>query len=515
MAIHNTFIGGKYRTLRGVCMNAFHHVACRSASSLRAPARRRRWQSVAAVGDRRAPVAAADGHRRPAEPAAARRPAALAGRPATSSIPASEADWKSGRRDLAHLARARGRRRAGAAHERRRRRDRPALVARRQDDRVHREARRQRVRADLPAAGRRRRGAPADDACQRGVGHHLGAGRAALYFIAPEAEDGGRKDARAARDDVYAYDENYKQTHLWKVPSRSKAETRITDGDFSVTAYDLSDDGRKIAYHRAPTPLLGDGDEGEVWVANADGSSAVQLTKNTVQENGARDLAGRLAGAVHLRLERALRDLLQRPLFVVPAAGGRRACSSARTSRRRRPAVWSKDGKSIYFLANLGVHEELFVVPAAGGKPRQLTDGKHNIGVAWSQSTAIGWRFTLSDSTSAGDIWTMRPATPRRRESRTSSTTRARLQARTPGSDSVERRRRRDRRRAPHLSGRLSAGQKYPLAVMTHGGPQAADKYSLGSIVLRDPGAGRQGLRRACSRTTAAAPATATRSCAT
>ena len=26
------------------------------------------------------------------------------------------------------------------------------------------------------------------------------------------------------------------------------------------------------------------------------------------------------------------------------------------------------------------------------------------------------------------------------------------------------------------------AGQKYPLAVMTHGGPQAADKYSVGSM---------------------------------
>jgi len=26
------------------------------------------------------------------------------------------------------------------------------------------------------------------------------------------------------------------------------------------------------------------------------------------------------------------------------------------------------------------------------------------------------------------------------------------------------------------------AGRKYPLAVMTHGGPQAADKYSIGSM---------------------------------
>ena len=65
------------------------------------------------------------------------------------------------------------------------------------------------------------------------------------------------------------YDENYKQTHIWKVTVASKAESRITDGDFSVTDYELSEDGRKMTSLRAPTPLLGDGDRSEVWVANA------------------------------------------------------------------------------------------------------------------------------------------------------------------------------------------------------------------------------------------------------
>ena len=44
------------------------------------------------------------------------------------------------------------------------------------------------------------------------------------------------------KDDVYAYDENFKQTHVWKVAVATKGETRITDGDFSVTSYELSAD---------------------------------------------------------------------------------------------------------------------------------------------------------------------------------------------------------------------------------------------------------------------------------
>ena len=212
-----------------------------------------------------------------------------------------------------------------------------------------------------------------------------------LYFIAPEPKTADDKTRERLRDDVYAFEENYKQTHLWKVSVSSKAEERITSGDFSVTGYHLSDGGRKIAYHRAPTPLLGSGDEGEVWAANADGSSAVRLTTNTVGETARQNIAGRLAGAVHLGVEREIRHLLQRP-----SVRGARVRRTARVLvGETEPydvdqAMWSSDGKSIYFLANLGVHEEVFQVPAAGGKPRQLTDGKHNIGQLVAVTRSVG-----------------------------------------------------------------------------------------------------------------------------
>ena len=41
------------------------------------------------------------------------------------------------------------------------------------------------------------------------------------------------------------------------------------------------------------------------------------------------------------------------------------------------------DGKSIYFLANMGVHAQLFEIPAEGGKAKQLTDGARTV-AAWS-----------------------------------------------------------------------------------------------------------------------------------
>ena len=305
-----------------------------------------------------------------------------------------------------------------------------------------------------------------------------------LYFKAPEPTSADEKAREKARDDVYAYDENYKQTHIWKVTVASKAEARITDGDFSVTAYDLSKDGRAIVYLRAPTPLLGDGDKSEVWTARADGSGAVQVTKNTVQETNAAispDSASVLfVSGSNARFE----TYYNGRLFVAPASGG----ASRVLVGENEPidvdrAIWSKDGKSIYFLANLGVHEELFVVPAAGGRPRQLTDGKHSIGSLASPGFADAFAFTISDSTSAGEVFAMTAgdAAPKQIthvfDYLAREFTLGRQEAITwKGAD------------ASTVEGVVTypagyqAGRKYPLAVMTHGGPQAADKYSIGSM---------------------------------
>jgi dipeptidyl aminopeptidase/acylaminoacyl peptidase len=304
---------------------------------------------------------------------------------------------------------------------------------------------------------------------------------AAIYFVAPEPKTADDKAREKNKDDVYAYDENYKQTHLWKVAVTGGRETSLTSGDYSVTSYDLSDDGRKIALHRAPTPLLGSSSDAEIWVVNADGGGAVQVTKNAVPETGAKlspdDSQVLFLSGSNARLE----SYYNGRVFLVPASGGTpRVVVGDNEPYDVDRAAWSKDGKSIYFLANVGVHEELFVVPAGGGKPRQLTDGKHNIGT-WS-TNGDRWAFTMSDSTNAGDVWVLDAgaAAPKRVTHVFDYLARdfklGRQEAiQWKGADGVM------------VEGLLTypvdyaPGQRYPLAVITHGGPQASDKYSIGA----------------------------------
>ncbi len=304
---------------------------------------------------------------------------------------------------------------------------------------------------------------------------------AALYFIAPEAKTGEEKARERVKDDVYAYDENYRQTHLWTVTVATKAETRVTTGDFSVRAYTLSDDGRKVVYHRAPTPRLGDAEAGEIWIANANGSNALQLTTNAVPETGAMLSPDNLQVLFTSGSNARFESYYNGRLFVVPSTGGpARILAGEKEPIAVEDAVWSKDGATIYFRANLGVHAELFAVPAAGGVPKQLTDGKHNISGLSRSGDRLA--LTIADSTSGGEVYVV--DAPGREPARVTHVfdglTRhyqlGRQEAITwKGADGVT------------VEGVLTypvdyqRGQKYPLVVMTHGGPQAADKYSIGS----------------------------------
>ena len=171
-------------------------------------------------------------------------------------------------------------------------------------------------------------------------------------------------------------------------------------------------------------------------------------------------------------------------LFVAPAGGGAaRAVVGETEPVDVDRAIWSKDGKSIYFLANLGVHEELFVVPASGGKPRQITNGKHSLsGLSLADGSDI-FTFIAANSHSGGDVWTMAAGdtSPKQithvfdylgRDIKLGEQEAIQWK----GADGVT------------VEGIVTypvdyvAGRKYPLAVMTHGGPQAADKYSVGSM---------------------------------
>src|SRR6202051_2086687 len=61
-----------------------------------------------------------------------------------------------------------------------------------------------------------------------------------IYFRAPDPKTEQQKAQEKFKDDVFLFDEDYQQQHLWNVSVSSRAEHRLTDGKYSVMSYQFS-----------------------------------------------------------------------------------------------------------------------------------------------------------------------------------------------------------------------------------------------------------------------------------
>lgn len=317
----------------------------------------------------------------------------------------------------------------------------------------------------------------------------------ALLFLAPEAKTVAERAREKAKDDVYAFDEDYKHVHLWRLelPSTASPSTggasrppvgriaRVTSGDFTIAAFEVSRDGRRVVHQRLPNPLFASGERGEIWLMDADGQRPVRVTTNTIAEtaptlspDGTEVL---FTAAANARLE----SYHNGKVFAAAAAGGTpRLVTPADFTHEVERAEWAADGRTIYFVANTGVRTQLFAVPAGGGTPRPLTSGDH---------TVLGWRhfegpdahvFGLDEPSNAGDLRVLGVAGPPKRVTHVfddlAQTFRLpQVEAMTwAGADGAT------------IEGLLYypldyvAGTRVPLVVQTHGGPASSDRFGFG-----------------------------------
>lgn len=303
-----------------------------------------------------------------------------------------------------------------------------------------------------------------------------------LYFIAEDPKSDELKAREKVKDDVYAFDENYRQEHLWNIDVATQKARRITGGDFSIIAYELSRDGTRIVHHRGPSPLIGDNEQREIWVMGADGSDATQLTKNSAIESNA-ELSPDKSQVLFLASANAqFESPYNSNIFIVSATGGTSRLLTADLPHEVQRATWSKDGRAIYFAANMGLHSELFRLDVDAGAPEQLTDGDHALR-GWHYLSELDRHLFIEDvPTNPGEIWTLGDAgaTPQRvthlfddLAQRFKLPKQVRIAWKGADGQTVE--------------GLLcypldhQPGVRYPLIVQTHGGPHASDKFGFGS----------------------------------
>jgi len=312
-----------------------------------------------------------------------------------------------------------------------------------------------------------------------------------VYFVATNPASSEERERARLRDDVYPYDEDYRQRHLWKVNVSTGAESQVTSGDASVLEYRLSADGRHIAMQRAPSPLAGDEYRGEVWVMDAGGEHARALTSNDIQELNV-ELSPDNSQVLFLADTNERFELYYPPnLFVVSAAGGTPRLLLPDFRYTFEQASWAPDGRSILAVVDMGVHSEIFQIDLGSERPRQLTDGAHFIPPGWAVVPSAGRMvFQIDEPTRFGDVWTMPlPVAAGGQAAPTRITGRFDALARDfalPRQEKVEWK----GADGTIVEGVLiypvgyRPGQRYPLVVQMHGGPMESDKFGAGPGLL-------------------------------
>jgi dipeptidyl aminopeptidase/acylaminoacyl peptidase len=303
-----------------------------------------------------------------------------------------------------------------------------------------------------------------------------------LYFLASDPRTEEEKKRAKQKDDVYAFDEDYKQTHVWRVRIAGKSEKKLTDGNFSDTTYSLSRDGKKIVLSRAPTPLFGDSDQGEVYVMDASGGREIQLTRNKVAENNIELSPDNSQVLFTAGANQKFETYYNSNVFVVPSGGGEARLLLPDLPYGVDDAKWSRDGRSIFMLCNMGVHSELHQLDLDSRTTKQLTDGAHGLG-SWSPfEPGSRHLFILSEPQNPGEVYLWGHGMPapfrvtRILEYVARDFELPRVEKiQWKGADGVT------------VEGVLTyplgyqEGRRYPLVVNTHGGPQSSDKLVFGS----------------------------------
>ena len=205
-------------------------------------------------------------------------------------------------------------------------------------------------------------------------------------------QDGARRATVSSASHRLVYERAFFEENIWSLTEQARVQVvASTRRDFNPQ---LSPDGRRIAFVSDRTGGW------EIYVSDADGRSPVQLTSfGNVVADGIRwsPNGGELAFAV-------LRGT-DRDIYVMPSAGGAPRQIVRAPSDEGRPS-FSMDGNWIYFRSNRSGRDEIWKIPHEGGEPIQVTKN----GGFEALESLDGKTLYFTQTRASDGLWSMPPS---------------------------------------------------------------------------------------------------------
>lgn len=223
-----------------------------------------------------------------------------------------------------------------------------------------------------------------------------------LLLTAQDQPSKDEEQKKKDKDDTLLIDQNIKMTHLWLWDADKKEAKRLTEGNWTASDPRWSPDGKQISYTARPTPKADDGDITDIWVLTVAGGEKRKLVGSDAPDSNARWSPDGKWIAFNGTAQAG--GVYESDLFVIPASGGTPRNLTASFDLNAGAPIWSNDGKTIYISAGTKQATEVFSVDVISGKSAQLSSRGGVTGLVEISST--GQFFgTMSGPTRPGELY--------------------------------------------------------------------------------------------------------------
>ncbi len=185
------------------------------------------------------------------------------------------------------------------------------------------------------------------------------------------------EDDREAGKDMQVLDTNHKYSHLYVISASEDAKPakRLTKGNFEVSSFDWSPDGKTIAFEHQMTPGIDDWPSSDISTVPAQGGKVKSLVTGKGYDGGplyspdGKWIAFISDGG-------SARWAGEGRINVVSAKGGKvKALAATPNEEAGGPAGWSSDGKTVYAGDTERALGKLYALPANGSDASVVTTG--------------------------------------------------------------------------------------------------------------------------------------------
>ena len=202
----------------------------------------------------------------------------------------------------------------------------------------------------------------------------------ALLSSDPDTEE--EEKAKKEKRDVIVVDQNFKYNHLYRIPftvdeNGERQVRRLTRGDFNITSFDWSPDGKEIAFGFATDPKINTNFiEGDISIVPADSGTVRQLVsrpgpdRNPRYSPDGKTIAFESAGGKPEPI--GLADL-----YAIDNATGEISALPHTPDRSASLWGWTNDGKHLLAFEAMHTVRGMLKVPLdPAGSPVTVTPGK-------------------------------------------------------------------------------------------------------------------------------------------